>query len=484
MKTKIIIIAFTLTSLFVACHDDLEIAQKSAITTVSMWQDEGDAQAAMYGMYCIFRSSNSNNYIFWGDFRSGTFGPGLGSFNDYNIVNSTLHSGVSTGTNWVGQYSTINDCNQLIKNVSQMSFSNEDTRNMILANAYFIRAFCYYTIVRVWGDAPLLTEGFDSDKQDLFPSRVSANLLYAQIGEDIEEALRLMPESVASRTTASRGSINMLKTDYNLWLYKTRNAGTPALDAAETAIDAVVGNTSTYELLSNYASVFDINNKNNKEIIFAMHYGKDEYEGGYPEDWLIPTSKYTSSPAHIETDVKVGSLDQWYCFSTSFQMMLKENPADSRTPVSFQEFTAPDNGVTYKWINKFPGEWTNSARYFTSDIPVYRFAEAILFKAEIENEKGGDPLLWLNKIAKRAYGVDDYYPSLSKSEMNEIIFNERMKEFAGEGKSWWDHIRMGYVFIKIPALVGRQNETNILLWPIGNSSMSANPNIRQTEGYN
>jgi hypothetical protein len=439
----------------------------------------------MYGMYSIFRSANSQNYIYWGDFRSGTFGSGLGQSAADNLYNSTLHSGESKGTSWVGQYSTINDCNQLIKYVPQINFSNEDTRNMILANAYFIRAFCYYTVVRVWGDAPLLTQGFESDKQDdLFPSRQPANLLYAQIGEDIEEALRLMPESVTSSTTASRGSINMLKADYYLWLYKTRNAGTHALDEAETAINDVINATSTYELLPSYASVFDVNNKNNKEIIFAIHYGKDEYEGGFPQDWLIPTSKYTSSPAYVETNVKVGSHDQWYSFSTSFQMMLLENPADTRTPVSFQVFTAPDNGITYKWINKFPGEWINSARYFTSDIPVYRFAEAILFKAEIENEKGGDPLVWLNKIAKRAYSVDNYYMSMSKAEMNETIFNERMKEFAGEGKSWWDHIRMGYVFIKIPALVGRQNETNILLWPIANSSMSANPNIRQTEGYN
>src|SRR5690606_34397595 len=122
--------------------------------------------------------------------------------------------------------------------------------------------------------------------------------------------------------------------------------------------------------------------------------------------------------------------------------------------------------------------------YFTSDIPIYRYAEAILFKAEIENEQGGDPVAQLNKIARRAYGTPNYYSlPLSKVQINKIILTERMKEFAAEGKSWWDHIRLGLAFTDIPALVGRENETNILLWPVVSASINGNPNIKQTEGY-
>ena len=113
------------------------------------------------------------------------------------------------------------------------------------------------------------------------------------------------------------------------------------------------------------------------------------------------------------------------------------------------------------------------------------FLYALLFKAEIENELNGTPLSYLNQIAQRAYGKENYYPStLTKEEINEAIFNERLKEFAAEGKSWWDYIRMGYVFTKIPSLLGRQNETNILLWPISSDCFENNPNIRQTIGYN
>jgi hypothetical protein len=157
---------------------------------------------------------------------------------------------------------------------------------------------------------------------------------------------------------------------------------------------------------------------------------------------------------------------------------------DTRSVTSFAMFTVPETGKSYSWINKFPGEWTNNVRYFTSDIPIYRYAEAILFKAEIENITGGNPISYLNQIAKRAYKIDNYYSlSLSKEEINEMILNERLKEFTAEGKSWWDYIRMGYAFTKIPSLLGRQNETNILLWPISAACFQDNPNIRQTIGY-
>ena len=90
----------------------------------------------------------------------------------------------------------------------------------------------------------------------------------------------------------------------------------------------------------------------------------------------------------------------------------------------------------------------------------------------------------LNRIASRAYGVDDFYPtSLTGDALNEAIVDERMKEFAAEGKLWWDFIRLGVVFEKSPYLVGRENELNVLLWPVSQTSINQNPNITQTPGY-
>ena len=90
----------------------------------------------------------------------------------------------------------------------------------------------------------------------------------------------------------------------------------------------------------------------------------------------------------------------------------------------------------------------------------------------------------LNKIAERAYRKKDFYPSsMSGADLNEAIVTERMKEFAAEGKLWWDFIRLGVVFKKAPYLIGRDNEQNVLLWPVSQTSINKNPNITQTPGY-
>ena len=485
MKNKIIFSIISALVLCCSCINDLDVTQKSSINSSSMWQEESDFTAAMYGCCYSFRNAYKINLSYWGDFRSGIIGPGLGSFNANAHINNILTSSEGKGTNWSTLYTCINDCNVLLKHVDDITWSDENKKKQIMANAYFLRAYCYFTVVRTWGDAPLMTAGIESDKDDVTPYREDASLIYAQIESDLTAAESLMPATVKDCSIGTLAGIQMLQTDYYLWCYQTREHSAEQLAAAETAVNKVIEN-SAYGMLDKYADVFASSNKKNKEIIFCIHFQKETEEmTTYYDDYLIPTSKCPEDAYYINNDlIKTGSQDQWYSFSTTFLNLLNSDEEDTRTQTSFMSYTVPETGNTYSWINKFPGEWENNVRYFTSDIPLYRFSEALLFKAEIELEKGGDPLQWINKVAKRAYGKDNYYSNLTNSQIREVLLNERLKEFAAEGKSWYDYVRLGYAFIKIPSLVGRQNETNILLWPIASACFTDNPNIRQTVGYN
>ena len=68
-----------------------------------------------------------------------------------------------------------------------------------------------------------------------------------------------------------------------------------------------------------------------------------------------------------------------------------------------------------------------------------------------------------------------------KETVLDNILTERLKEFCAEGKIWWDYIRMGVVFEKVPALKGKENNNNILLWPVSQSALNLNENLEQTE---
>lgn len=483
MKFKEILVGIMTGSMLASCHGDLDVDITSAITSTNMWTEEGDATAAMYGLYYEMRQAFNYRYLTWGDLRNGLWGDGYGSETTrVQLYQNQLSSDLS-GADWSYIYTTINQANIILKHVPDMDISDEDTKNEILANAYFVRAFCYYWIARIWGDAPIVLVGYESMDEDLYPSRDPVEDVFDQVGSDIDQALAYMPSSVTERNTASEATIQMLKADYNLWLYKVRDGGSTALSDAETAVQAVLDNSS-YSLEDNYADVFDIDNELGDEIIFAWSMVQDEYEDGYPEYFLM-ISSYVPEDLW-ENPVKVGSSGQWSMYTDEYIELLTENENDQRAIVNYESYYSEDDETTWQWINKFAGTWSDDTRIFDSDIVVYRFAEAYLFDAEIKMEQGdiSGAVASLNKIAERAYGESDYYStSMSLSDLSDAILTERMKEFPAEGKLWWDFIRMGVVFEMNEYLTGREDEENVLLWPVSQDALDTNPNITQTSGY-
>lgn len=484
MKAKQFILAvLTACSLiFQSCHDKLDVDLESAITANSMWESEGDAKAAVYGTYNKFRSTFATSYAFWGEYRSGLWGPGLATNTTYSDPFSNQLNSTHAHANWSNLYTTINDCNLILKYTPDIQFTSESEKNKVLANALFIRAFCYYWIGRVWGDAPVLLNGFESGQQDdLYPSRESAERVFAQVGEDLVSAESLMPDGVSDRSLASKAAIQMLAADYHLWMAKVRGGGTASLTAAKQAVDQVVTNPN-YSLMDSFANVFQ--SEQNQEIIFSWSLIQDEFAGGYPSDFLVPL-QYISAE-FVENPIKVGSHQQWIFLTEAYKAFLSTDDRDQRRTVSFETFFDAPKNSTFQWINKFSGSWENQTRVFDSDIVVYRYADALLMSAEIENALGNSPLAIgkLNEVAERAYNVDNFYSTaLTQAQVDRAILDERKKEFVAEGKIWWDLIRFGEVFNEVPTLAGRQNEQNVLLWPVHDSSINTNPNIKQTPGY-
>ncbi|MCK4678958.1 MAG: RagB/SusD family nutrient uptake outer membrane protein [Bacteroidales bacterium] len=483
MKKIKLISAISCVILLFACEDNLNFPPQSVVSSNSMWKIPGDAQGAMFGMLSQFRSAMSKDYIRWGDYRSGFFGDGIHSQIAYQDLFNNVVDDTERGSDWKALYTAINDCNLIIKYVPEIEFTIQEDKDFILANAYFIRALTYFYITRIWGDVPLLLSGFESDKQEnLYPTRTPVSEILAQVASDIDQAVSLFPDDDAgSRKTGSKAAANMLKADYYLWMAKMQGGGNDAFQKANTAVDYVLANTG-YELLGNYETVF--RNDDNNEIIFALDFEINEYEGGFSTDWLVAV-QWINDKSLVENTIATGSHAQWVCFTPAYEAFLYEDSLDTRAKVSIDTYDEVGNRL-FRWINKYRGDWVNETRFFTSDIKIYRLAEAILFKAEIENELGNQAssLVEVNKIAKRAYGQDDYYAgTYTKEELDAIILDERLKEFSAEGKSWWDMIRFGVVFNRVVSLIGRESEPGILLWPVHVNAINTNPNITQTNGY-
>ncbi len=478
IKSTILCLIVALTS--VSCHKDLTIVQKGALTTNEAWASAEDAETCMNGMLSQFRAAYATAYMFWGEYRSGIWGEGMSSRPvSQNVFQNKIDQG-NEYTDWQSLYTTINTANVILKHAPELDFSGKEARyNKVMGSAYYTRAFCYYWIARVWGTAPLQLRGLESyDLELLYPHPATKDAILAQVELDLNAAAEHLATVPVEVNRPNINAVNTLKTDYYLWMNKVEKDAS-ALAKARAACNAVLGKAS---LLSSYADIFDVKKKNNAEEIFVWSMIKDEKEGGFASEWLIPLQYCTTS--YHENPVKVGSHQQWMFLTPDHQAFLTADKSDTRAKVTFDSFYDSGTKLDLKWINKFAGTWSNGARVFDSDIIVYRYADVLLFDAEIALAEGNadKAIEQINVVAQRAYGKDNFYAKgKTDAEVKDILVNERLKEFTAEGKIWWDFIRLGVVFDKVPSLNGKENNKNILLWPISKASLDDNQNLTQTE---
>lgn len=475
-------------ALMTSCHKDLDIVQDSQLSANSMWTEQSDAESAMLGAHQRMRAAFSQGLVYWGEYRTGLWGAGNHGGLSQAVRDRTYQNTMDnthTYADWEQLYTTINQANLVLRYTPQIPFTNEERREEVMANAYFIRANCYYWIARIWGDAPLVLEGYESASQDLRPTRTPAGDIYLQVESDIEEALSRIPQGIQGNKTATAGAINMLKADFSLWMYGTQNGGDSYLDKAEAAVDAVLS-AGRYSLESNYSRIFDTETESGSEVIFAWNYKQDEYTGGYPHDYQFNSA--TVSPQYHYNPIVVGTRQQWTFYTDSYVEHITEDASDSRIETNYQTFFDEGMNQLFAWTNKYKGSWVNGTLVLDSDVILYRLAEAYLFDAEIKlyRDDLSGALASLNKIADRAYDDATYYASTSSaSEVKSAILSERMKEFPAEGKLWWDFVRLDVAFDMNPYLKGKEGQQNILLWPISDKSINDNPNLGgQTPGWN
>lgn len=439
----------------------------------------------IYGAYSYFRSISSDNMAYWGEYRSGFYDQGLIENISISHLRDNLIMKSNTGTDWSGLYTTINLANLAIKHANSIDFKNSLIKNTVLANAYYLRATCYFIISKVWGDAPLLTDGFEEDDPDkMYPNRSPVADIYALIESDLKAAAEAVGGATTSHYTTNKEAIAMLSADYFLWM-AGREKKTEYYAKAEQALNIVLS-SSTFKLQNNFANVFGVANENNPEIISSIDYNELEFTGGAPS-LVLCAIQFVTNKDLIENPIQVGSHTQYVAPTTEYEALLKSVPAgvksDTRLGVTFKE--CQDAEMHWRWFAKFPGTWRNDTRIFDSDMILYRVAEAYLMMAEAKNgqNKNAEAVAYINQMVSRAYGTTSAYPtSMSKDQITDIIIDEYLKEFANENKSFFSIVRNGKAFSRIFSLVGRENEQNILYIPVSASCLNTNSNITQTPG--
>ena len=497
--------------------DSLDLGPEDYYGSGNFWKNEAQVKTFMTGLHHDLRNSYQMFY-YLGEARGGTLRLGTSSQNTSMDgeapIKANTFTASSTGiSNWYGIYGKLLQVNHFIESVEKgADYLTADQKSYYLGQAYGIRALYYFMLYRTYGGVPLELEvkvmSGTIVATDLYLARATAGQTLNQIKEDINKSEGFFGTSttVVSKYQWSPFATAMLKAQVYMWSAKVTTAdhtatGNADLNTAKTALQKVM--SANYSLLPNFAQVFT--QKANSEVIFALFFDRNEVTNWgslflYQPNELLANgydlngNRFATDPLNL---VAAGPLRHEY--KESFIKSYDTN--DTRRAATFQEFIMGNNthGAVMK---KLIGNYSSSlgTRAFDSDIIIFRYADAVLMMAEIENSLGGNPATYINQIRQRAYGAN--YPAFingSFAENEKAILAERDKEFVNEGTRWFDLIRMqdaskkslvfsaevNYpnVFGGTPQPVLTSDKAYMILWPIDVGVLNGDPEIKQNPGY-
>lgn len=400
---------------------------------------------------------------------------------------------------WNAMFAGVAKANLMIDVVEK---SSSPTKDASLAELRTLRAWFYYVLMDMFGGVPLVTT------TEVEPvGKVSRDSIFKFIESELKAARENLPERPAAYGRVARGAANAILA--NMYLNASVFQGTVTAGGLQraptrypeaiTAADLVL-NSGIYSLATDYKSNFSTSNDNSPENIFVINHTSSPPSLGM--------SLSHRSTHYSQFGVQGGP---WNGFATIAETYRKYDPADARRAVWLQgpqvsfesgrpvndragaplSFTDSIGDITKAEENegarllKFPPLVTApNGDSHPNDYPYFRLAEMYMIKAEALNETGqtAQAIALLNTLRARVFSpAKPLSAAMSQADTRAAILNERLFEFAGEGKRRQDLIRIGGY------TAARQFKTATagykVLFPIPITQIQNNPLLVQNAGY-
>ena len=336
---------------------------------------------------------------------------------------------------WNAWYNGIYRCNDVLGHMAGKTLVNGDKYR---GEALFLRSWWYFSLYRVFGGVPVTTTVVSpADAKNI--ARCSDEDMYNRLMEDLTEAISLLPEKRSkevARVTKIAAQALLAKVYLTFGKYP---------EAQKVLEDAMTD--TGYGLMATTAQVFDVSNKMNKEIIFALYYNKTNDHGhGY---WY-------STNTNVLADVRNPTPEFKAIYS-----------ADDNRLNLINTYTKITNSLyaMTKWMDTYDAQFTQQVG---NDFPLLRYADVVLMYAEALGQQGNisGALTYLNKTRKRA-GLTELTEAevVDKKTFIQELADERGREFALEGQRWFDLVRLDLAVDFFKAR-GYSVDSHNLLFPI------------------
>lgn len=495
---KKIIIPILISLLVISCNDFLDTENLEKKDTGNFPQNEAEMSTMLTGIYKAVRdmeidSTGNCSFVVSEVLSDDRFAGGGPDDRDFrNLEKYELTSPNIFANTWMFAYQGIFRANNLLESLDQIEWKNADNRSNIAGQTYFLRAYAYFYLARMFGSAPLVLV---TDPVDL--PRAEADEMYAQIASDLKNAIEMMPSTpkVSERGRTSKWAAQALMARVFLFYtgyYKKdslplagEGGGQITKQQVIAYLDDCIAN-SGYKLIPDFRNLWPYSNevtkadgypfavKNNlswikedninDEVLLAWHSSANV-------NWTKANIReanrinlYFSLREQAEADIF--PFGKGWGFGTVNSNLWKSWPdKDNRKKGSIIDVEDKVNEMpkytwgsdkqqdeTGYWQKKYiavnvkleTGGYINYSRAFygdivindyqlnnTQDLVAIRFADVLLMAAELKADAGP-----LNEVRARA-GLDPVGYSV------EALRNERRWELAFEGQRYYDLLRYG-----------------------------------------
>jgi len=354
---------------------------------------------------------------------------------------------------WRDGYKYIYRANAILEGIAASAGMTPDGKKLVEGEARFIRGFCFFYLVNLFGDVPLvLTTDY---QENMKLARTPSTLVWEQIMDDLKNAKQLLPENYPTpeRLRPNRATAGALLA--RTYLYLGRWA------EAEVESDAIITSGVYGATLPALDLVFK---KESTETIWQLQ----------PVRAGINTN---------EAFFFLTTVDTRPSYEITQNLLSAFEPNDKRK-TQWIGFSSPV--ANPGWV--FPAKYkAGTSVTVTEYYIVFRLTEQYLIRAEARARQGGSKLAQaitdLNTVRSRA-GL----PAVNPADQNAFYLaleKERQVEFFAEwGHRWLDLKRTN----RAEAVLKPLSPTNSWkpgseLYPVPADEIGKNPLLVQNPGY-
>lgn len=524
-----------LASLTTSCNE-LDLAPTNKFTELNYWTSEAKASAVLSQAYS--QMMNSSKY-FSDERLSDNLYEGRGSTDEKKITSGQVTTALGRfSTEWSDAYKGIKTCHTLLENIDQIDM-NESDKEVMKAQARFIRAYLYFRLANHFGDVPLFDHTITIEEANNISRSPKADVINF-VRTELNEIVNILPTK-EEYAEEDRGRIT--KAAALMLLARTYLYENDWQNVASICEQIMSGENGQYALFQDYSGLFLPENEYNDEVILDLGYlfpnltWSEMYDGiplsvggrvnGFAptqelvDDYVMLNGKgineagsgYNEDEPYVNRDPRLQATVVYHGYQWT-------NGEGVTSTIYIRPGSSADAGASN--LDEYAGQGQNATgtgyylrKWFDPTAPagmtsglnliLMRYADVLLMYAEAMNELGQmNESVWnqtIRPIRERAGFTDAgalNYPT--SGDMRTIIRRERRCELAIEGLRLFDIRRWKTIetvqngrlhgakfaanntqYIELDARAFDPNRD--YLFAVPQSQRDINPNLTQNPGY-